>query len=54
MVSMLEGRGDIQRDLDSIQQYLDGIKRDLDRLETWDCVNLMNFNKAKCKIPHLG
>ena len=38
-VDTLEGRDDIQRDLDS--------------LERWACVNLMKFNKGMRKVLHM-
>ena len=32
----------------------DVIQRKLDRIERWAHANLVKFNKAKCKVLHMG
>ncbi|KAM6360377.1 uncharacterized protein FN964_005608 isoform 2-T5 [Alca torda] len=41
-------------DVVDVPEGWDVIRRDLDELERWARANLTKFNKAKCKVLHLG
>jgi len=36
------------------QEGRDAVQRDLNSLERWVCEKLMTFNRANCKILHMG
>ena len=37
-----------------LNHIVEATTEDLDRLESWACVNLLEFYKAKCKVLQLG
>ncbi|KAK4828816.1 hypothetical protein QYF61_000873 [Mycteria americana] len=45
---------EVLSDMIYCKQGKDAVQRDVNRLEEWVHMKLMKFNKAKCKVLHLG